>query len=120
MRDKDPQRFGGKGVLKAVANVNGPIADALSGMDVTQQEEIDRKMIELDGTDNKGSLGANAMLAVSMATASAVRRVVSSLAFLVLEEACGGFVARIGDLFRRFGCILVLSLFELKWSHLVL
>ena len=71
LRDKDPQRFGGKGVLKAVANVNGPIADALSGMDVTQQEEIDRKMIELDGTDNKGSLGANAMLAVSMATANA-------------------------------------------------
>ena len=71
LRDKDPQRFGGKGVLKAVANVNGPIADALSGMDVTQQEEIDRKMIELDGTDNKGSLGANAMLAVSMASANA-------------------------------------------------
>ena len=71
LRDKDPKRYGGKGVLKAVANVNGPIAEALLGMDVTKQADIDRSMIELDGTDNKGSLGANAMLAVSMAAANA-------------------------------------------------
>ena len=71
LRDQDPQRYNGKGVQKAVANVNGPIASALIGMDVTRQEDIDRKMIALDGTENKGSLGANAMLAVSMAAANA-------------------------------------------------
>jgi len=71
LRDKDPKRFGGKGVLGAVANVNGPIAKALIGMDVTSQRDIDQAMIQLDGTDNKGSLGANSMLAVSMAVANA-------------------------------------------------
>ena len=63
--------FGGKGVMQAVANVNGPIAEALVGMDVTDQRGIDETMIELDGTPNKGKLGANALLAVSLAAAKA-------------------------------------------------
>ncbi len=71
LRDGDAKRFGGKGVLKAVGNVNGPIAKALNGMEITAQAEIDNAMIQLDGTDNKATLGANAMLAVSMAAANA-------------------------------------------------
>ncbi|MEM7467769.1 MAG: phosphopyruvate hydratase, partial [Pseudomonadota bacterium] len=71
LRDKDPKRYGGKGVLRAVANVNGPIASALVGMPVSDQQALDQKMIELDGTDNKASFGANATLAVSMAAANA-------------------------------------------------
>lgn len=63
--------YGGKSVLNAVANVNGEISKALVGMDVTSQTEIDQKMIDLDGTENKGRLGANAILAVSLACAKA-------------------------------------------------
>ncbi len=71
LRDGDEQRYKGKGVLKAVENVNGEIAEALSGMDAADQRALDAKMIELDGTPNKGRLGANAILAVSMAAARA-------------------------------------------------
>ncbi|MCU1297675.1 MAG: enolase [Acidobacteriaceae bacterium] len=71
LRDGDNQRFLGKGVLKAVENVNEEIADALANLDATDQRAIDQKMIELDGTPNKGRLGANAILAVSMAVARA-------------------------------------------------
>jgi len=70
LRDND-NRYLGKGVLKAVNNVNTIIRDNLIGMDVTKQEEIDRKMIELDGTENKAKLGANAILGVSMAVLKA-------------------------------------------------
>ena len=71
LRDGDKSRYLGKGVLKAVANVNTKIAPALIGMDVTAQRAIDAAMIALDGTPNKSKLGANAILAVSMATAHA-------------------------------------------------
>jgi enolase len=71
LRDGDNQRYLGKGVLKAVENVNSEIADALGGFDAADQRGIDAKMIELDGTENKGRLGANAILAVSMAAARA-------------------------------------------------
>ena len=71
LRDGDKKRFLGKGVLKAVENVNGEIAEALAGFDAADQRMVDKKMIELDGTENKGRLGANAILAVSMATARA-------------------------------------------------
>ena len=71
LRDKDPKRYGGKGVLKAVEHVNTELADAVIGLEATDQALIDRKMIELDGTDNKSRLGANAILAVSMAVARA-------------------------------------------------
>src|SRR5437762_6793698 len=71
LRDGDARRYCGKGVLKAVANVNGPIAKALKGFDSRDQGEIDRTIIDLDGTANKSNLGANALLAVSMATARA-------------------------------------------------
>ncbi len=64
-------RYLGKGVSQAVASVNGPIADALKGMDVTDQQAIDRRLIELDGADNKSKLGANALLGVSLASAHA-------------------------------------------------
>jgi enolase len=71
LRDGDKKRYVGKGVLKAVANVNGEIAAALTDFDASDQRGLDKKMIELDGTENKGRLGANAILAVSMAAARA-------------------------------------------------
>src|SRR5690348_5663686 len=71
LRDGDKKRYVGKGVLKAVEHVNGEIADALVDMDAADQSGLDQKMIELDGTENKGRLGANALLAVSMAAARA-------------------------------------------------
>lgn len=71
LRDNDKSVYGGKGVLQAVKNVNEVIADPLLGWAVTDQAGIDKKLIELDGTDNKGNLGANAMLAVSLAVAKA-------------------------------------------------
>src|SRR5580658_8476581 len=71
LRDGDKSRFLGKGVLKAVANVNGPLAQAVIGMDPTDQKALDRRMIETDGTPTKAKLGANAILAVSMAAARA-------------------------------------------------
>ena len=70
-RDGDKSRYNGKGVLEAIAAVNGEIAETLVGIDATEQIEIDQAMIELDGTDNKGRLGANAILGVSLATAKA-------------------------------------------------
>ncbi len=76
LRDGDKSKYLGKGVLKAVENVDAKIAPALIGMDVTAQRAIDSKMIELDGTPNKSKLGANAILAVSMATAHAAARAV--------------------------------------------
>jgi enolase len=71
LRDGDKSRYLGKGVLKAVASVNGALRQAIAGMDPRGQAAIDRRMIELDGTENKGRLGANALLAVSLATAHA-------------------------------------------------
>lgn len=69
LRDGDKKRFGGKSVQKAVANVNNQIAQAIKGLDCTNQEEIDQTLIELDGTSNKANLGANATVATSMAAA---------------------------------------------------
>ncbi|MCD5976085.1 MULTISPECIES: phosphopyruvate hydratase [Pseudomonas] len=71
LRDGDKSRYLGKGVLKAVANINGPIRDLLLGKDPVDQQALDRAMIALDGTENKASLGANAILAVSLAAAKA-------------------------------------------------
>jgi enolase len=71
LRDGDKKRYGGKGVLKAVENVNTTLADAIEGMDATEQVAIDRLMIDLDGSDNKENLGANAILGVSLAVAHA-------------------------------------------------
>ncbi len=71
LRDKDPKRYMGKGVLKAVKNVNEVIAPALVGVEATEQVNVDRLMIELDGTSNKSNLGANAILGVSMAVCRA-------------------------------------------------
>ena len=86
LRDSDKKRYVGKGVLKAVENVNSEIAEALANMDAADQRALDQKMIELDGTENKGRLGANAILAVSMAAARA-----SSAAFgLPLYRYLGG------------------------------
>jgi enolase len=72
LRDGDRTRYLGKGVLKAVANVNGPIAQALQGFDAADQAALDRRLIDLDGTENKGRLGANALLGVSLANAHAL------------------------------------------------
>lgn len=71
LRDGDKDRFGGKGVLKAVGHVNNEIAKAVIGHDVTEQRLIDQTMIDLDGTPNKGKFGANAILGVSLAAARA-------------------------------------------------
>ncbi len=71
LRDTDSPRFGGKGVLKAVENVNTEICEAIIGLDASEQSFIDRTLIDLDGTDNKSRLGANAMLAVSLAVSKA-------------------------------------------------
>jgi enolase len=67
LRDGDDAAYGGKGVMRALANVDGPIADALAGMEIVDQAAIDRTLIELDGTPNKAALGANAILGVSLA-----------------------------------------------------
>lgn len=71
LRDGDKSRYLGKGVTKAVANVNDIISPKLAGSDVTKQKDIDAAMCALDGTENKGKLGANAILAVSLAVAKA-------------------------------------------------
>ncbi|MBV7409490.1 phosphopyruvate hydratase [Maritimibacter sp. DP1N21-5] len=90
-RDGDKSRYMGKGVLDAVAAVNGEIAENLVGFDATDQEAIDREMIELDGTPNKGRLGANAILGVSLATAKAA----ADFSALPLYRYIGGSAARI-------------------------
>ena len=74
LRDNDKARFGGKGVLTAVNNINTKIAQALIGQDATNQANIDAMMIQLDGDANKANLGANAILAVSMAVAHAAAK----------------------------------------------
>jgi len=89
LRDGDKNRYGGKGVLKAVANVNGAIRDALMNMDVREQRAIDEAMIKLDGTENKSELGANAMLAVSMACANAAARALGVPLFQYLNTGEG-------------------------------
>src|SRR4051812_35319789 len=71
LRDGDPERYGGKGVLKAVENVNTELCEAIIGVDATEQSFVDRTLNDLDGTENKSRLGANALLAVSMAVAKA-------------------------------------------------
>ncbi|HET7730818.1 MAG TPA: phosphopyruvate hydratase, partial [Usitatibacter sp.] len=71
LRDGDAQRFFGKGVLRAVEHVNTEITEAILGLDVAEQAHIDRVLVDLDGTENKSRLGANAILAVSVACAKA-------------------------------------------------
>ncbi|MBD3804765.1 MAG: phosphopyruvate hydratase [Thioclava sp.] len=90
-RDGDKARYMGKGVLEAVMAVNGEIAEALVGEDATEQVEIDRAMIELDGTENKGRLGANAILGVSLACAKAA----ADFSALPLYRYVGGTSARV-------------------------
>ncbi|MFB9150659.1 phosphopyruvate hydratase [Roseovarius ramblicola] len=90
-RDGDPVRYGGKGVLEACASVNGEIAEALLGMDATEQVAVDETMIELDGTPNKGRLGANAILGVSLAAA----RAAADYSAVPLYRYVGGTSARV-------------------------
>jgi enolase len=91
MRDGDAKRYGGKGVLQAVENVNGEIADALTGMDVLNQVAIDNTLVDLDDTDNKSRLGANAMLGTSMACC----RVASLYTGQTLYNYIGGVNAKV-------------------------
>ncbi|MBL6429756.1 MAG: phosphopyruvate hydratase [Maritimibacter sp.] len=90
-RDGDKSRYMGKGVLEAVNAVNGEIAEELAGMDATEQELLDRAMIELDGTPNKARLGANAILGVSLAAAKAA----ADFSMLPLYRYVGGSSARV-------------------------
>ncbi|EAQ13664.1 enolase [Maritimibacter alkaliphilus HTCC2654] len=90
-RDGDKSRYMGKGVLEAVNAVNGEIAEELAGMDATEQEMLDRAMIELDGTPNKARLGANAILGVSLAAA----RAAADFSMLPLYRYVGGSSARV-------------------------
>ena len=87
LRDGDPHRYFGKGVLKAVSNVNDIIAPELVGMNALEQESIDRKMIELDGTPNKSRLGANAILAVSLAVAPAAANALEMPLYMYLNHS---------------------------------
>ncbi len=89
LRDYDAKRYKGKGVIKAVQNIFEIIAPALSGMDATNQIEIDNKLLELDGTENKSRLGANAILAVSLATAKAAAKTLG----IPLFQHIGGIYA---------------------------
>ncbi|QKD80836.1 phosphopyruvate hydratase [Thermoleptolyngbya sichuanensis A183] len=89
LRDGDKGRYGGKGVLKAVANVNGAIADKLKGADASDQKAIDQTMLDMDGTEYKSNLGANAILGVSMAVA----RAAADSANLPLYRYLGGEAA---------------------------
>jgi enolase len=91
LRDGDKKQFGGKGVTKAVANVNTKIADLLIGADATQQKAIDQAMLALDGTPNKKSLGANAILGTSLAVAKAAANALS----LPLYRYLGGVYAHV-------------------------
>jgi len=91
LRDGDPKRYMGKGTTKAVANVNKKIAPEIVGMDATEQIAIDRRMIELDGTENKSNFGANAILAVSLAVAKAAAEALG----LPLYQYLGGFNAKV-------------------------
>ncbi len=86
LRDKDPDRYSGKGVLKAVENINGAIQNHLKGLSVLDQENIDSKMLELDGTENKSKLGANALLGVSLANARAAAKVKKLPLYRYLSE----------------------------------
>ncbi len=89
LRDGDKKRFGGKGVMKAIANIHGEIRQKLVGMDAADQAGIDQAMIELDGTPNKARLGANAILAVSLAAAKAVAAVLELPFYRQLAMALG-------------------------------
>src|SRR5881275_3309039 len=91
LRDGDKKRYGGKGVAKAVANVNGKIAAAIAGWDARDQTKIDNKLIELDGSANKKNLGANALLGVSLAVAHAA----AAAENLSLFRYLGGAEARV-------------------------
>ena len=86
LKDHDDNHFQGNGVLKAISNIQDVIAPALLGMEATKQPEIDKKMIEMDGTQNKGRLGANAILSVSMAVAKAAAKSSLLPTFLYLRE----------------------------------
>jgi enolase len=89
LRDNDPKRYFGKGVLQAVENVNRRIREPLLGLDVENQKHLDERMIEMDGTENKGSLGANAILAVSLAAASAAAKTKKMELYEYLAELDG-------------------------------
>ena len=89
LRDKDPSRYFGKGVLKAVENINTRLRDMLIGRKVQAQADIDQMMIDMDGTENKGNLGANAMLAVSLATAAAAAKAKDLQLYEYLAELDG-------------------------------
>jgi len=89
LRDKDPRRYGGKGVLKAVAACNGELRQALTGMDVLDQQALDQRMIQLDGTDNKARFGANAILAVSLAAARAAAQAANKSLYAWIAQLNG-------------------------------
>ncbi|MBQ8157362.1 phosphopyruvate hydratase [Candidatus Saccharibacteria bacterium] len=89
LRDNDDSQYGGKGVLKAVWNVNSKIADVLIGNDASDQRRLDQLMLELDGTDNKSNLGANAILSVSIAAAKAVAHAKSRRFYEHIAELAG-------------------------------
>ncbi len=101
LRDGDTARYGGKGVRHAVAHVEGEIARAIAGQDVRDQAAIDRMMIDLDGTENKARLGANAILGVSMAVARA--------ASLVADKPLYATLAGTSDYLLPMPCMNVLN-----------
>ena len=89
LRDGEPDKFLGKGVMKAIDNINGELAEALIGMDAMDQTAVDNRMRELDGTENKSNLGANAILGVSLANARAAADY-AGLPTVPLSRRCRG------------------------------
>ena len=89
LRDGEAGRYGGKGVLKAVEHINTEISEAIMGLDASEQAFLDKTLLELDGTDNKSRLGANALLAVSMAVAKAAAAISGSENLRIMNTPCG-------------------------------
>src|SRR3989339_240162 len=88
LRDNDKNRYFGKGVLKAVSNINNEINQKLKGFEITDQKKLDKTLIELDGTENKGRLGANAILGVSLANAYCAANCQNKHLFEYLNPEC--------------------------------
>ena len=114
-RDGDKSRYNGKGVLQAVEAVNGELFDALSGFEAEDQRRLDAAMIELDGTENKSRLGANAILGVSLAVAKAA----AVSAALPLYRYVGGVSARVLDVTRNVVKIQTGYLYHYAFAMLI-
>jgi enolase len=102
LRDGDKKRYGGKGVLKAIENIHEVIAENLIGMDAVDQTAIDQALLELDGTDNKSKLGANATLGVSLAVAKAAAEAAAVAAVSICRRCSANISACANDEYHQW------------------